>query len=1015
MKHCRLVFILLLSCWFGCAFEVRAQTFAREFTVAPRLRVTIENPAGQVRVVAIETRAPNEDQPANQPPESNDKAFLEAASPDGAISENDILIKAAADSISIQIQQTNKKIDLTVRVPERSRLKITGASGAIEILGDFESAEAATDTGTIYADVPTENLKYNFLWTERRPLFFSETALADAREKSAGKFSISGKLPDEKNSKSKIQSPKLESQAAETALANEPKPENGDEKLSNESKKDRRKIRRQRLKDQQVALDLTTRRGLILFNVPPSQVPSDLRERPLTAAAKAIVESGDSLLAEAIRKVSPQRFEEFARSLPPRRAQPNLAIRTNNNAADAETETLRRASVSVTDSSGRAISDLAANDFAVFENGEAREITDVGTTDQPFNLVLLLDVSGSVEERADFIRKAARNFINTVSPRDKLAVVTFRDDVQILSNFSQDKQSLSAALDAFDAGGATALYDALGFVLAETLRPLRRERTAIVILSDGDDNRSFLPLEPLLGAIEESGTLVYPLYVPSSLATNAAQNISNQKVDPLRARITTVTSKAESDARKLAEASGGVYFPIRRLEDLQKAYEDVAKQLRTAYGITFRSNAGRTPRLRVTVKQPGAFVRVNSITELRETGVLPKPQSSEQFGFRKIAFGQTAKSDSDITGEIKSIAYKQFANSALKKFAFENFDVNRAPPAFLIGDGNQTVAVSRWVSPKRTRSYPYERVYNTLPHKKRAAVIPVVKDEGKNGERDFLAWDTVSLLNLLEVHAVLAYYDRAQKSARRADSIVEQEFNNEFVTAKLKEIARTDLSAFEWNLRELKNLGQTVERARLAYQKISREIGVEMHDEKGLTNFGQKINRDAAGFLNFSREKSQSAQTREFLTEQPKETLPSRTKSRITISDYLGGKYFFTVDEAVFAGDTLFLIESKHNQGGKLTNPSDIKDGLVKMILYRNLLDVRVKNKAVKFKPVLRLTASLMRGAATSDASDADFKKFLESNNFDRAQTDLLRLLIEEARRNDFLIRLEQAETAKRF
>ena len=105
--------------------------------------------------------------------------------------------------------------------------------------------------------------------------------------------------------------------------------------------------------------------------------------------------------------------------------------------------------------------------------------------------------------------------------------------------------------------------------------------------------------------------------------------------------------------------------------------------------------------------------------------------------------------------------------------------------------------------------------------------------------------------------------------------------------------------------------------------------------------------------------------------------MPTRTKSRITIADYLGGKYFLTVDEAVFVNGTLYLIESKHNQGGKLTHKSDIKDGLIKMILYRNLVDVRQNGKPVKFLPVLRLTASEMQGAITSEAKPEELQKFI--------------------------------------
>src|SRR6266852_9139688 len=167
----------------------------------------------------------------------------------------------------------------------------------------------------------------------------------------------------------------------------------------------------------------------------------------------------------------------------------------------AVTPQLMRVNASVTDRNGRAISGMRDSDFAVYEDGAERKITNVSPANEPFNLVLLLDVSGSVEERIDFIRKAARDFLSTSSPQDRISIISFRDDIQIISGFSTDRSLLSKKLDDIDAGGATALFDALGSVLSDTVKPLRGERTAIVILSDGDDNKSFVPFPAILEAI----------------------------------------------------------------------------------------------------------------------------------------------------------------------------------------------------------------------------------------------------------------------------------------------------------------------------------------------------------------------------------------------------------------------------------------------------------------------------------------------------------------------------------
>jgi hypothetical protein len=150
-------------------------------------------------------------------------------------------------------------------------------------------------------------------------------------------------------------------------------------------------------------------------------------------------------------------------------------------------------------------------------------------------------------------------------------------------------------------------------VLVETLKPLRGERSAIVIMSDGDDNRSFVPFESLIDEVIESGALVYPLYIPSGLIPEGSVLDSNSTLDPLRSRYLTLTTRAEAEGKRLAGVSGGAYYPIRRIEDLQSAYDDVVEQLRMSYTLTYSSTLGvSNPRhVRVRVKRDDLSVRLS--------------------------------------------------------------------------------------------------------------------------------------------------------------------------------------------------------------------------------------------------------------------------------------------------------------------------------------------------------------------------------------------------------------------
>ena len=551
--------LLLLAGFSGSAF---AQGFKQELEIPEKVTVSIKNLEGRVSVVAS--------------PEHVKKLTVDARSSGSAVALDDVKVEAKGSKISIDVRPRGEKnrIDLIVSIPERSKIEVEGLAGSVDVVGNVESATVKTDTGTIHADVPLDALKFDFVWEASRPRYMSDVELPEVKEKAGGTFKLSGRL-GEKEAK----------------------------------------------KEETVVLDFRTQRGVVLLNVDPEMAPSDLRERPLTEAARAIVRSGDTQLVEAIRKVSPKLFGDYAKTLPPLERQPALVNRIpTNKIVSAVAPQLLRFNASVLDRHGRAIRGMRESDFTVWENGVERRVTNVSPANEPFNLVLLLDVSGSVEERMDFIRKAARDFLRTTSPQDRISIISFRDDIQIISDFSTDRQLLSKKLDEIDAGGGTALYDALGYVLAEPLKRMRGERTAIVVMSDGDDNKSFLPFPAILEALTESGALVYPLYVPSGLIPESSVPRPEITIDPLRTRYLTLTTRAEEQARKLADASGGIYYPIRHIEDLQKAYDEVVAQLRSAYTITYASNsASASPRVRVRTNRDGASVRLSPVVGLNNT------------------------------------------------------------------------------------------------------------------------------------------------------------------------------------------------------------------------------------------------------------------------------------------------------------------------------------------------------------------------------------------------------------
>jgi len=567
--------------------------YERELAVNSKSTLGIRNRNGRVSVITFD--------------DENTKASLQATSPGAPVVPSDV--NFADGEITVRERRPQDRIDLVIRIPARARVKIESESGMVDVVGDFSLAEVLTNTGTIHADVPLDAVKFKFLWEASRPRFLSDVELPRVKEGKAGSFSISGRLgvKAKKSKKKKNEQPSDDGAADASATDGV----NDGSAAVNDGNDDKKK-KPEKPADKLVQLNLTTQRGVILLNVDPSMAPNDLRERPLTEAAKAVVRSGDGPLTDAIRKISPRMFGDYARTLPPPQREPALVkVRPPGELATAISPQIMRVNASVTDRNGRAIGGMKSSDFAVYEDGAERKITNVTPANEPFNLILLLDVSGSVEERIDFIRKAARDFLNTASPQDRISIIGFRDDIQIISGFTTDRRLLSKKLDDIDAGGATALYDALAYSLVDTLRPLRGERTAIVILSDGDDNRSFVPFPAILEATIESGALIYPLYVPSGLIPESSVPRPTVTVDPMRTRFLTITTRAAEEGEKLANVSGGVFYSIKRLEDLQKAYDDVVAQLRTAYTITYSSNGTGHQRVRVRANRDGASVRLS--------------------------------------------------------------------------------------------------------------------------------------------------------------------------------------------------------------------------------------------------------------------------------------------------------------------------------------------------------------------------------------------------------------------
>src|SRR5262249_47695661 len=135
------------------------------------------------------------------------------------------------------------------------------------------------------------------------------------------------------------------------------------------------------------------------------------------------------------------------------------------------------------------VTDLEQKDFKVFEDDHEEPITFFSASRVPFDLVLLIDLSGSTQSKRDLIRKSTSHFIEAARPSDRLAIVTFSDTTTVVAPLTQDRAVLLDSVKHIEGTGGTRAWDALKFTLDQVVGPKTVERRrAIVFITDGVDN-----------------------------------------------------------------------------------------------------------------------------------------------------------------------------------------------------------------------------------------------------------------------------------------------------------------------------------------------------------------------------------------------------------------------------------------------------------------------------------------------------------------------------------------------
>jgi VWFA-related protein len=306
--------------------------------------------------------------------------------------------------------------------------------------------------------------------------------------------------------------------------------------------------------------------------------------------------------------------------------------------------TLVSVPVSVLDRLGRFVPNLKREDFTVFENELEQSIAYFEPAEMPFTVALLLDTSPSTHFHLSEIKEAAIEFAKRLRPQDRVLIVSFNDQVLLLTEVTNDLNIIETVIqENANMGTSTRLYDAMDLTIKERLNKIKG-RKAIVLFTDGVDTASQqATYQSTLGEVDELDALIYPIQYDTTDYLRAMQNSGGGTVTVVTTRrgiFGTTTSqqtynaplngglplpgarkedydRADRYLHALAEKTGGRLYEANNTDQLSQAFARIAEELGRQYSLGYypkkdgADGSGRR-QIRVKVRQPNLAVKARS-------------------------------------------------------------------------------------------------------------------------------------------------------------------------------------------------------------------------------------------------------------------------------------------------------------------------------------------------------------------------------------------------------------------
>ena len=231
----------------------------------------------------------------------------------------------------------------------------------------------------------------------------------------------------------------------------------------------------------------------------------------------------------------------------------------------------------VVDAKRHLVTTLSAANFQVFEDGQAQQITSFRREDIPVSIGIVVDNSGSMRTKRSAVTKAVVNLVQASNPQDEVFIVNFNDEPYLDQDFTNKVGDMREALDRVDSRGGTALYDAVIASADHLAKGAKREKKVLLVVTDGDDNESRESLEQAVRTVQsDNGPTIYCIGI-------------------LSAEDRKRTAKRALEA--LSAQTGGVAFFPKDLQEVDEISQEVARDIRNQYTLTYkpsnpRSNGG---------------------------------------------------------------------------------------------------------------------------------------------------------------------------------------------------------------------------------------------------------------------------------------------------------------------------------------------------------------------------------------------------------------------------------------